>query len=136
MRKPAPKFLNQLHFKHHICEHFSSSTQCFVPEIETRHHMQPDIFLAPSRALQTAVDRLSLLVAHAAQCTRPLGDVVFEEVGTCVGALPQVGRGHVRHAGGFLVVVGDHVVHVRVGVGELLERSVICRRGREMVTRQ
>lgn len=88
--------------------------------------MQADIFLAPGRALQTAVNRFPPLVAHAAERTQTLGDVVFEEVDPCVGGLSQVGSGHVRHAGGLLVVVGDHVVHVGVGVSELLKRPVFC----------
>lgn len=88
--------------------------------------MQPDVFLAPGRALQTAVNGFPPLAAHAAERAGPLGDVVFEEVDPCVGAFSQVGGGHVRHAGGFLVVVGDHVVHVGVGVGELLECSALC----------
>lgn len=97
-----------------------------MPEVETGHHVQADIFLASGWALQTAVDSFPPLVAHAAQRTGALGDVVFEEVGPRVAAFPQVGSGHVRHAGRFLVVVGHHVVHVGVGVGELLERSIIC----------
>lgn len=88
--------------------------------------MQADIFLAPCQALQTAVDGFPPLVAHATQCTGSLRDVVFEEVDPCVGAFPQVGGGHVCHAGGFLVVVSHHVVHVGVRVGEHLKRSVIC----------
>lgn len=102
------------------------SPQRFVPEVETGHHVQSDIFLASGRALQAAVHRLPLLVPHAAQHAGALGDVVLEEVDPCVAALPQIGGGHVRHAGGLLVVVGHHVIHVGVGVGELLKRSVIC----------
>lgn len=86
--------------------------------------MQPDIFLAPGGALQAAVNSLPPLVAHAAEGAGPLGDVMFEEVDPSVGAFSQVGGGYVRHAGGFLVVVGDHVVHVGVGVRELLKCSV------------
>lgn len=97
-----------------------------MPEVETGHDVEPDVFLAPGGALQTAVDGLPPLVAHAAESAGPLGDVVFEQVDPRVGAVPQVGGGHVRHAGGLLVVVGDHVVHVRVGVGELLECLVFC----------
>jgi len=97
-----------------------------VPEVETGHDVQPDVFLGPRRAFQTPVNGVPPLGAHAAEHAGPLGDVVFEEVDPRVGALPQVGGGHVRHAGGLLVVVGDHVVHVRVGVGELFERLVFC----------
>lgn len=97
-----------------------------MPEVEARHHVQPDVFLASCRALQTAVNRLPPLVAHAAERTGTFGDVVFEEVDPSVGGLPQVGGGHVRHAGGLLVVVGNHVVHVGVGVCELLKRLVFC----------
>lgn len=87
--------------------------------------MQPDIFLPSTSALQAAIDGLPPLGPHATERTGALGDVVFEEVDPRVGAVPQVGRGHVRHAGRLLVVVGHHVVHVGVGVGELLERPVI-----------
>lgn len=96
-----------------------------MPEVKTGHHVQADIFLPPGRALQAAVNSLPPLVAHAAERTGPLGDVVLEEVDPCVGAFSQVGGGHIRHAGGFLVVVGNHVIHVGVGVGELLKRSAL-----------
>lgn len=89
--------------------------------------MQAYVFLAAAGALQAAVDGFPPLVSHAAQSTGALGDVVFEEVDTRMRAFPQVGGGHVRHAGGLLVVVGHHVVHVGVGVGELLKRPVVCR---------
>ena len=96
-----------------------------MPEVEAGHHVQPDVFQPPGRALQTAVNSFPPLVAHAAERAGPFGDVVFEQVDPCVRALPQVGGGHVRHARCLLVVVGHHVVHVGVGVGELLERLVI-----------
>lgn len=102
-----------------------------MPEVETGHHVQPDIFLAAGRALQTAIDGFPLLVSHAAQRTGAFGDVVLEEVDSRVGAFPQVGGGHVRHAGGFLVVVGHHVVHVGVRVGELFKCPVIYTGGVE-----
>lgn len=96
-----------------------------MPEVEARHHVQPYVFVARGGALQAAVHGLAALVAHATQHTGALGDVVVEEVDPRVGAFPQVGGGHVRHAGGFLVVVGHHVIHVGVRVGELLECPVI-----------
>lgn len=96
-----------------------------MPKVKTGHHVQPDVFLGAGGALQTAVNRLPLLVAHAAQRAGPFGDVVLEEVHPRVRAFPQVGRGHIRHAGGFFIVVGHHVVHVGVRVRELLERPVV-----------
>lgn len=88
--------------------------------------MQPDVFLAPRGALQTAVNSFPRLVAHAAQRAGTFRDVVFEEVDPRVGAVSQVGGGHVRHAGSLLVVVSRHVVHVGVGVRERLKGSVVC----------
>lgn len=88
--------------------------------------MQADVFVAAAGTLQAAVDGFPPLVAHTAERTWPFGNVVFEEVDPSVRGLPQVGSGHVRHAGGLLVVVGDHVVHKGVGVGELLKRLVFC----------
>lgn len=88
--------------------------------------MQSDIFLAPRCTLQTAIDGFSLLVSHATQRTGSLRDVVFEQVDSGVAALPQVGCGHICHAGGLLVVVCHHVVHVCVCVGKLLKRPVVC----------
>lgn len=118
--------LKNISVNSYFLQHLTSlSPQRFVPEVETGHHVQPDVFLAPGRALQTSVNSFPPLVAHAAERAGPLGDVVFEQVNPRVGALSQVGRGHVRHAGCFLVVVGDHVVHVGVRVGELLECLVI-----------
>lgn len=99
------------------------SAQCFVPEVETRDGVQTDVFVSAGRAVQTPVDRLPSLAAHAAERAGTLGDVVFEEVDPRVRRLPQVGGGHVRHAGGLLVVFGDHIVHV--GVQDLLE-PVFC----------
>lgn len=55
-----------------------------MPEIKTGYHMQPDVFLAPGRALQAAVHGFPPLVAHPAECTGALGDVVFEEVDPCM----------------------------------------------------
>ncbi len=107
--------------------YFSFSPQRFVPEVKTGHHMQPDIFMAPSRALQTAINRFAPVVAHSTECTGTLGDVVFEEVDACVRAFPQVGSGHISHAGSFLIVVCNYVVHVGVWVGELLKSSAFCK---------
>lgn len=99
-----------------------------MPQVEARHHVQSDVFVAAAGTLQTAVDGFPPLVAHAAERTRPFRNVVFEEIDPSVRGLPQVGSGHVRHAGGLLVVVGDHVVHKGVAVGELLKRLVFCTR--------
>lgn len=84
--------------------------------------------MAAAGTLQAAVDGFPPLVAHATERARPFGNVVFEEVDPSVRGLPQVGSGHVRRAGGLLVVVGDHVVHKGVRVCELLKRLVFCTR--------
>lgn len=97
-----------------------------MPEIKAGHHVEPDVFLTPRCALQTSVNGFPPLAAHATQRTGTFWDVMFEEVDSRVGALSQVGGGHVCHAGSLLVVVGHHVVHVGVGVGELLKCSVVC----------
>lgn len=64
-------------------------------------------------------------MAHATQSTRTFGDVVIEQIDTCVLVVSQVSRGQVGHAGGLLVVIRHHVVHVRVRMRELLECPVI-----------
>ena len=99
--------------------------QRLVPEVEAGHHVEPHILLPAGGALQAAVHCLPALAAHATQGAGPLGDVVVQEVDACVRALTQVPRGEVRHAGGLFVVVGRRIVHVRLWVGQPLERSVV-----------
>lgn len=98
------------------------SAQRFVPEVETRDGVQTDVFVSPGRAVQTPVDRFPSLAACAAERAGTLGDVVFEEVDPRVGRLPQVGGGHVRQAGGLLVVF----VPIGVRVQDLLQPPVSC----------
>lgn len=95
--------------------------------------MQTYIFLPTKRAFHTAIDSFSSLIAHATQCTWPLGDVVFQEVDACVGAFPQVAGGDVGHAGGFLVVVSHRVIHEGIRVSELFQCSVICMHRKHIV---
>lgn len=103
------------------------SPERFVPQVKAGNRVQTHVLLSSAGTLQTAVDGLPALAAQATQAAGPFGDVVFEQVDPGVALLPQVGRGHVRHAGCLLAVVGHHVVHVGVGVCELLKRLASCR---------
>lgn len=99
-----------------------------MPQVEAGHGVQTHVLVSAAGTLHTAVDGLAPLAAQAAERARPFGDVVFEQVDPGVALLPQVGRGHVGHAGCLLVVVGHRVVHVGVGVCELLKRLAPCRK--------
>lgn len=97
------------------------SPEGLVPQVKARHGVQADVFVSAAGTFHAAVDGLPPEAAQAAHGARPLGDVVFEQVDPRVAVLPQVGAGHVAGARCLLVVVGDRVVHVGVGVGELFK---------------
>lgn len=103
------------------------SPERFVPQVKAGHGVQTHVLLSTAGTLHAAVDGFPPLAAQAAERARPLGDVMFEQVDPGVALLPQVSRGHVRHARCLLIVVGHHVVHVGVGVCELLKRLASCR---------
>lgn len=103
------------------------SPERFVPQVKAGHGVQAHVFLSSAGTLQTAVDGFPPLAAQAAERAGPFGDAMFEQVDPGVALLPQVGRGHVCHAGCLLIVVSHHVVHVGVGVCELLKCLASCR---------
>lgn len=102
------------------------SPERFVPQVKAGHGMQTHVFLSSTGTLDAAIDGLPPLAAKTAEWAWPFGDVVFEQVDPGVTVLPQVGGGHVRHAGCLLVVLVHHVVHGGVWVCELLKRLANC----------
>lgn len=101
-----------------------------MPEVKTRDGVQTDVFVSARGAFETAVDRLTSLMTHTTQSTQTFRYVMIEQIHTRVLVVPQISRGQVGHAGGLLVIICHHIIHVHVRVCELLKRSVICAKHR------